>query len=125
MSEPHPSASFAAFAATADAVGATTKRLQKSAILADYLARLNDDDLPIACRFLSGDPFPLKDERTLQLGYSAIFGVLVELSGVEAKTLGDLAVKLGDIGDVAEQAMQQHTRVGEPLTIAEVMASYE
>lgn len=125
MSEPYPSAGFAAFAATADAVGATTKRLQKTAILADYLAGLGDGDLAIACRFLSGDPFPLKDERTLQLGYSAIFGVLVELSGVEAKMLGDLAVKLGDIGDVAEQAMQQHTRPGESLTLAEVMVSYE
>ncbi len=125
MNETNPSSSFAAFAAAAEAVGATTKRLEKTALLADYLAGLSDSDLAIACRFLSGNPFPLKDERTLQIGYSAIFGLLVELTGTEPKVLGDLTVKLGDIGDVAEQVMQQAVRPGAPLTLAEVMAGYK
>jgi len=101
------SAPFATFAETADAVSATTKRLEKLAILAEYLSPLSDEDLAIACRFLSGLPFPFSDERTLNVGFSAASTVLIDITGVDPSEYGLLAVRLGDLGEVAAHILAQ------------------
>ncbi len=101
------SAPFATFAETADAVSATTKRLEKLAILAEYLSPLSDEDLAIACRFLSGLPFPFSDERTLNVGFSAASTVLIDITGVDPGEYGLLAVRLGDLGEVAAHILAQ------------------
>ena len=56
----------------ADAVAATTKTSEKTAILADYLASLDADALPVAAVFLTGRPFPEADQRTIGLGWAGI-----------------------------------------------------
>ena len=65
----------------ADAVRATTKKLQKMAVLKTYLERLEDDDLVMAARLFAGAPFPRKDERVLNVGWAALADVLLERSG--------------------------------------------
>jgi hypothetical protein len=72
---------FAAWVATADAVRATTKKLEKNRLLGAYLAQLDDADLVIATRLFAGAPFPRKDERVLSVGWSALSDVLLERSG--------------------------------------------
>ena len=74
---------FVRFAQTAEAVGMTGGRLEKLRILGEYLSGLSEDDLPVACRFLSGSPFPSSDDRTLKVGYSAVSGIVLEPSGAE------------------------------------------
>src|SRR5947208_16216576 len=109
---------FTQFAQIADAVGRTTKRLEKLAILGEYLSALSDADLAIACRFLSGFPFPSSDERTLNVGFSATTSVLLELSGVDPGEYGRLVLRLGDAGDVAAQILPpQPIELGEPITL--------
>jgi DNA ligase-1 len=83
----------------------TTKRLEKLAILGEYFSSLSDDDLVIACRFLSGNPFPASDDRTLNVGYRAASGVVVELSGAEPARYGELVLRTGDPGNAAEGVM--------------------
>src|SRR6476469_4072818 len=114
---PQPGQStFALFAQTAEAVGSTTKRLEKVAILGGYLASLSDEDLAVACKLLSGSPFPLSDSRTLNVGFSAASGVLVDLSGVTANAYHKLVVSMGDMGDVAARIMPASPHeAGEPL----------
>ena len=46
-------------------VSATTRTSEKTAILADYLASLAPDELPIAAVFLTGRPFPEVDQRSV------------------------------------------------------------
>ncbi len=119
-------ASLARFAIAADAVGATPKRLEKLAVLGEYLATLSDPDLAVACRFLSGRPFPQTDERTLNVGFSTASTVLIELSGVDSQEYGGLVVRLGDMGDVAAQIMpEEPLEQGEPLTLGAAMAGFE
>ncbi|TME76947.1 MAG: hypothetical protein E6I48_03385, partial [Chloroflexi bacterium] len=60
---------FAEWVSTADAVRATTKKLEKNRLLGAYLARLDDADLVIAARLFAGAPFPRKDERVLSVGW--------------------------------------------------------
>jgi DNA ligase 1 len=117
---------FALFAKTAEAVGSTTKRLEKVAILGGYLAPLSDDDLAVACKLLSGSPFPLSDSRTLNVGFSAASGVLVDLSGVTANDYHMLVVSMGDMGDVAARIMPASPQeAGEPLLLQEAQAVFE
>ena len=85
----------------ADAAGATPKRLEKAAILGAYLGALDDDDLPIAARFLSGRPFPAHDARTLNIGGATLVAVICALAGLPPEDYGALHVQHGDIGDVA------------------------
>jgi DNA ligase-1 len=122
------SAPFHGFAQAADAVSATTKRLEKLAILAGYLAPLDDADLAIAARFLSGRPFPASDERTLNVGFSVISTILIELSGIDPATYGPLVVRLGDLGEVAAEIMPAEPVVGaqqEPITLRSALDVFE
>src|SRR5262245_50343735 len=117
---------FSAFAQAADAVTATTKRLEKLAVLAGYLSALPDDDLAIACRFLSGNPFPVSDERTLNVGFSAVSSVLLGLSGVDPNEYGRLILRMGDVGDVAAAIMPaQPVEPGEPITLRSALDVFE
>ena len=58
----------------AERVAATTKTSEKTAILADYLAALTPDELPIAAVFLTGRPFPETDQRSMGVGWSGLLG---------------------------------------------------
>jgi len=116
---------FSLFAETADAVSATTKRLQKLAILAEYLAPLADGDLAVACRFLSGNPFSFSDERTLSLGFSAVSSVLLELSGILVEEYNPLVVSLGDAGDVAARILPDLPDRGNIITLQSALDTFE
>src|ERR1051326_3672183 len=61
-----------AFAECAEAVAATTKKLEKAAILGDYLKTLSDADLLRAARYFAGHQFALNDARTTNVGGSII-----------------------------------------------------
>jgi DNA ligase-1 len=120
------SAPFTDLVTTADAVRATSKRLEKMAILGAYFTALNDADLARACRFLAGRPFPAHDERTLNVGWSAVIAVLCDLAGLAPEQYGALHVTTGDIGDVAARIMPpEPVTPGLPLTLAEVAEAYD
>jgi DNA ligase 1 len=116
---------FSAWVATADAVRATTKKLEKNRLLGAYLAELEDDDLVIAGRLFAGAPFPRKDERVLSVGWSTLSDVLLERS---ARDGGDMAASYqrhADLGDVAHELIGDTPGEGEPLTLADVAASFD
>ena len=117
---------FGRFAEAAEAVRETTKRLEKLAVLAEYLGGLSDDDLPVAARLLSGNPFPVSDERTLNVGWANAAAVLVALSGVDPGEVGTRALRLGDLGDAAEQIMpREPVEPGKPVTLREAQECFE
>lgn len=103
MLTPAESGAFWRFAETAERIGATTKRLEKAAILGEYLRSLDDADLERAARYFAGHIFPMRDQRTINFGGAALIRALVEASGaVEAHLRSRLVVR-GDAGDVAEE----------------------
>jgi DNA ligase-1 len=119
-------ASFHDLVVAADAAGATTKRLEKAAILGAYLTRLDDADLPIAARFLAGRPFPAHDARTLNVGGAALIAVVCTLAGLPPEDYGALHVRHGDIGDVAAEVLPATPAIpGAALTLAGVGAAYD
>jgi DNA ligase 1 len=113
---------FARFVAVADAIASTTKRLEKAAALAEYLASIDDDDLPVAVRFISGRIFPLHDQRTINIGGAAVLAALEAISGRDGAHLRERLVALGDLGDVAGEVLPPG---GERLTLRQVNAVFE
>ena len=63
-----PPNSLESFAQTAEAVAATTKKLQKAKLLGDYFEQLSDEDLTRAARYFAGQQFAQSDVRTTNVG---------------------------------------------------------
>lgn len=109
-----------AFAECAEAVAATTKKLQKAAILGDYLKTLSDADLTRAARYFAGQQFALNDARTTNVGGSIISAALSEATGFSPEDLYPRYVRLGDPGDLAEEIVKEARQSFQPtVTLAE------
>lgn len=87
------------FTAVANAIAATTKKLEKERLLADYLVSLDDASLERVVVFFSGSPFPRRDERVTGVGGAAISEVVSEVTGREADQIWAAWSKFGDAGD--------------------------
>jgi DNA ligase-1 len=116
---------FADFAAVAERLAATTKKLEKAELLKPYLAALGDDDLPLAARFLAGRPFSLADERVLNVGWAVVRDVVCELSGLAPEAFGSLATQMGEAGSAAEIALANVAPATPSVTLRELMDFYE
>jgi DNA ligase-1 len=74
------------------ALGATPRRLEKVALVADFLRRLVPDEVPWAVAFLGGRPFPAADPRVLNLGAAALHALPSPPAAVPARSLEVLEV---------------------------------
>src|SRR4026209_2086481 len=109
-----------AFAECADAVAATTKKLEKAAILGNYFETLSDADLSRAARYFSGHQFASTDARTTNVGGSIISAALSEATGFSPEDLYPRYVRLGDPGDLAAEIVKEAGRSTQPtITLAE------
>jgi DNA ligase-1 len=110
------------FAETSEAIAATTKKLQKVAIVAEYLKSRTIDEAAVSAIFLSGRPFPAWEETTLQFAGRLLWRVLAELSGQADSALTTSYRKHGDLGAVAGEILPE--RPGQGLRILEVAESF-
>src|SRR5215471_319585 len=90
-----------AFARVCESIGATTKKLEKVALVAEYLKSRTVDEAAISAVFLSGKAFPSYEEATLQVGGRVLWRIVAELSGNTESALTDSYRKHGDLGSVA------------------------
>jgi DNA ligase-1 len=119
------SGAFAEWVRTADAVRATTKKLEKNRLLGAYLADLEDADLLIAGRLFAGAPFPRKDERVLSVGWGTLSNVLLERSGKNGEDMAASYQRHADLGDVAHELIADAPHEGDALTLADVEAAFD
>lgn len=109
-----------AFAVCAEAVAATTKKLEKASILGRYFESLSDTDLTRAARYFAGHQFASTDARTTNVGGSIISAALSEATGFSPEDLYPRYVRLGDPGDLAAEIIKEARRVSQPtITLAE------
>src|SRR6202049_4108199 len=99
------------FAEACERIAGTTKRLEKTAIVAVYLKSSPPREASVAAVFLSGRPFPVWEETTLQVGGRLLWQVVGELSGKRQPELTAAYRNLGDLGAVAAEVLPQG-RVG-------------
>ncbi|MCU1264493.1 MAG: ATP-dependent ligase [Acidobacteria bacterium] len=109
--------SLARLAHTAEAVAATTKKLEKAALLGDYFKALSDADLTRAARYFAGHQFALNDSRTTNVGGSIISDALAQATGFSMEDLLPRYVRLGDAGEAAYELVLDAGRNYQPPTI--------
>jgi DNA ligase-1 len=107
---PTTGGALADFARTAEAVAATTKKLEKAALLGAYFHTLDDRDLVLAARYFAGHQFALNDARTTNVGTNLLRDVLTDVTGLDAENLRPRYVRLGDSGEVAYEAFREAGR---------------
>jgi DNA ligase 1 len=111
------------FAQTCDRVAATSKKLEKIRLVAEYLSSIRVAEAVVAAVFLSGRPFPIWEETTLNVGGALLWRVVEELS---AKTDGELSAayrRHGDLGAVAGELLPALPPTKD-LMVSEVQAMF-
>jgi ATP-dependent DNA ligase len=97
------------FAELCEQIAGTTKKLEKTALVASYLKSLPPEQASVAAVFLSGRPFPVWEETTLQVGGSLLWRVVSELSGKNEADLHAAYRRTGDLGSVAADVLVSGT----------------
>src|SRR5258708_9107892 len=93
------------FAEAGERIAATTKKLEKTAIVAEYLKARTPEEAAISAVFFSGRPFPVWEETTLQVGGRVLWRIFAELSGASEAELTAAYRQHGDLGEVAEAVL--------------------
>ncbi|HVH65983.1 MAG TPA: ATP-dependent DNA ligase [Candidatus Acidoferrum sp.] len=112
-----------AFAQTAEAIRATTSKLEKTRLLGEYFSTLDDDTLPLAAVYFTARPFADRDQRKLNLGYAVIRSAVCDLAQVDDDALGASYMRHSDVGDVIEEVLEGHTHPY-PTTLKDVHATF-
>jgi ATP-dependent DNA ligase I len=97
------------FAEICESIAATTKKLEKTALVADYLKSRPVEEAAVAAVFLSGRPFPVWEETTLQVGGTLLWRLVAELSGKSEAELTAAYRRLGDLGAVAAAVLPEQS----------------
>jgi DNA ligase 1 len=101
-----------------EAIAATTKKLLKTGIVADYLKSRPTDEAAVSATFLSGRAFPAWEETTLQVGGRSLWQIVASLSGRDEAEMAAAYRQHGDLGAVAGEVLP--TRSGQGLDVLEV-----
>src|ERR671934_320540 len=111
------------WARTAEAIRATSSKLEKTRLLGEYFASLDDDTLPLAAVYFTARPFADRDQRKLNLGYAVIRTAVCELAQVDDDVLGESYMRHSDVGDVIEEVLQGHTHP-QPTSLLDVEQTF-
>ena len=115
---------FRSFAEVGEAIAATPAKLQKIRFLADYLRKLNRDQLSIATTYFTGRAFTQSDLRTLQVGGSIVYRAIKGAAKVSDAEFHRIAHGHGDAGKTAFEALNGRTKP-EPFSLAQSRDFFE
>ncbi len=118
------STGFLQFAVLCDALAATTKKLEKRALIAEYLKNLEVEDAAQAALYLAGTPFSETDRRVLNVGGSLLSKALTELSGASQPEMYAAYRRHGDLGAAAEDLLRQRGARAASLTLRQVEEAF-
>jgi DNA ligase-1 len=112
-----------------DAAAATSSKLKKQALIAEYIRALEDEDLRRALRYFTGRPFAATDHRNLNLGGAIVSDAVLELLTLDPGEFYQLAVRSGELGEAvakvwdAQAGHLKSDRAG-PLALTDVDAAF-
>jgi DNA ligase-1 len=100
---------FIDFTTACSQIAATTSKLEKIRILAEYLAGLAGKPIGLAATWLSGRPFPPGQGKVLQLGWAVLRNAMTAVGGIEEPALLQIYLKHSDLGETAYELFQSRT----------------
>src|SRR6201996_6263263 len=119
------SASLEQFAQLCQELAATSKKLEKRSLIANYLKTLAIKDASRAALYLSGQPFAETDRRTLNVGGSLLSKAVSQLSGADRDAMYAAYRKNGDLGAAAYDLLANRQPMSPTLTLEDVEAAFD
>src|SRR5213083_1143169 len=119
-----PKSEFATFANVGETIAATAAKLEKIRLLANYLRRLDQKQLPIAAIYFTGHAFAQSDLRTLQIGGSIIYRAIKAAAKLSDARFRRIAGGHGDAGKTAFETLDERT-FPEPFTLKQSRNFFE
>jgi len=122
---------FQALTHLCERLAATTKRTMMTNFVASFLTELNDNEVEPAVSMLLGRAFPKWDERTLDVSWATLSGIIKRLTQTSWKGFSAVFRQTGDIGAATESVFlnskvrRQATLFENPLTVLEVRGVLE
>jgi len=117
---------FRAVAELCEKITATTKRNLMIDIVADFINKLDEDEVEPAVSMVLGRSFPRWDQRELDVSWATLVNVIKRLTEVDWQKFSRIFKDEGDVGSTVEITFQtskirkQVTLFEKPLTILEV-----
>jgi DNA ligase 1 len=111
------------FAELCERLAETGSKLQKRALLAEYLRALPVPEAGLAALYLAGVPFPETDGRELKVGGALLSRVIARLSGAAQPAMHAAYLRHGDLGGAALDLLQGRSVAG-ALLLPDVAASF-
>ncbi|MBW2992300.1 ATP-dependent DNA ligase [Candidatus Woesearchaeota archaeon] len=106
-----------------DKLESTTKRLDKTNHIAEFLKKVSEQDIEIVTLLLQGIIFPKYDERKVGVASRLVLKALNTATGIEVSKIEKEWKNIGDLGEVAEKLVgkkKQATLFSQDLTVKKV-----
>jgi len=122
--------SFRLLAELCERLEATKKRLLMIDAVADFLKRLDQEEVEPAVAMILGRPFPRRSQQTLDVSWATLSGIIEHMAGVERKEFWQAFSKSGDIGSATKAVLEnsktrrQAVLFERALTIVEVRRDF-
>ncbi len=104
--------SFLAFAQLCQKVESTSGSLDKTEIVAAFLATLDDAELAVACSYIIGTIFPPGQDLELGVGPAILYQALARACGCPMAEVTDMLKSTGDPGLVASGMVEKKRPLG-------------
>lgn len=117
--------SFHTFAETCLKIGATPKKLEKTALLAAYLKSLDGIPLALVNTWFTGHPFPPSQNKVLQLGWAVIRDALCAVAEIDHAEFGQVYLKHSDLGETVFEILQKISSSTHTLTLEAIDALFQ
>ncbi len=117
---------FKSLAELLEKVEATKKRLEITGMTADFLKRLDAEEVEPAVSMVLGRAFPKWNQKTLEVSWVTLTGVLQRVTGVNWSVFREAFAGTGDVGAAVKAVFEktnvkkQAVLVEKALTITEV-----
>ena len=105
-----------------EAVSGTTRKLEKTALVAEYLKSSDIETAATSAIFLTGRPFAAWEEATLQVGRRSLWHMVAELAGKDEAEVTAAYKRRGDLGAVAGDMLPH--RAGQGLSVMEIERTF-
>lgn len=117
--------SFLRFAETCQHIGATTKKLEKTERLANYVATLQGQELATVTTWFTGQAFGPGTGKVLNLGWSVIRAAVCAVAGLPEARFRQVYLKHSDTGETVFDIFSHITRSNPTLSLEDIATLFQ
>jgi DNA ligase-1 len=126
-----PPTAFRDLAELCERLEGMTRRIPAINLVADFLKKLEAEEVEPAVSMILGRPFPKWSQQTLEVSWATLSEIIRRITGVEWKVFMEAFNQTGDVGSATKivfescKVRRQAVLFEKPLTILEVRRSFE